>query len=100
VGWDIALTCFFEVTAMTTANHPTPIVLDLPGVASMTSLSVSTVEKLVREGHFPKPRLLSGRRVGYLVKEVEDWCNERPVSDLLPPAHCGHRHGSGKTRTV
>lgn len=44
-----------------------PIYLDLPGVAAVVSLSVSTIEALVRKGLFPAPRLLSGRRVGWLV---------------------------------
>jgi prophage regulatory protein len=83
---------------MTAAKDPSPIVLDLPGAAIATSLSVSTLEKLVRDGDFPKPRLLSGRRVGYLVKEIEDWCNQRPVANLLPPQHCGQRRGTGKAR--
>jgi prophage regulatory protein len=68
-----------------------PIYLDLPDVAAFTSLSESTVEKLVREGAFPKPRLLSGRRVAWLVREVTDWCEERPVFNLLPPPFTGRR---------
>lgn len=39
-------------------------------VASATSLSGATIQKLVREGKFPKPRALSGRRVAWLVREV------------------------------
>lgn len=68
-----------------------PIYLDLPDVAAFTSLSESTVEKLVREEVFPKPRLLSGRRVAWLVREVTAWCEERPVSNLLPPPFTGRR---------
>nr|WP_157604985.1 AlpA family phage regulatory protein [Rhizobacter sp. Root16D2] len=59
--------------------------------AAFTSLSESTVEKLVREEAFPKPRLLSGRRVAWLVREVTAWCEERPVSNLLPPPFTGRR---------
>jgi prophage regulatory protein len=60
-------------------------------VAACTSLSESAVEKLVCEDAFPKPRLLSGRRVAWLVREVTAWCEERPVSNLLPPPFTGRR---------
>ncbi|MFP3187112.1 MAG: AlpA family phage regulatory protein [Paraburkholderia sp.] len=41
---------------------------------------------MVREGTFPEPRLLSGRRVGWLAREVQEWADRRPVADLLPPS--------------
>jgi prophage regulatory protein len=68
-----------------------PIYLDLASVAKVVSLSVSTIEKLVREGAFPAPRLLSGRRVAWLLSEVEAWCEQRPVSNLPPPHNAGRR---------
>ncbi|SOE67494.1 transcriptional regulator, AlpA family [Burkholderia sp. D7] len=70
-----------------------PIFLDLLGVAEAVSLSIGTVQmqKLVREKKFPQPRLLSGRRVGWLVREVVDWAEARPISDLLPPGNTGAR---------
>lgn len=73
--------------------------LDLPGVAVAVSLSESTVQKLVRDGAFPKPRKISGNRVAWLVREVETWAEERPVSDLPPPPNTGasksRRHAEG-----
>ena len=68
---------------MTSAIRPAAI--DLASAAAFVSLSEATVERLVREGGFPKPRLLSGRRVAYLVRELEAWLEDRPVSDLPPP---------------
>lgn len=68
-----------------------PIYLDRAAVAEFVALSESTVEKLVRENEFPKPRVLSGRRVAWLVREVEEWAESRPVSDLLPPENTGGR---------
>ena len=62
-----------------------PAALELASAAAFVSLSEATVERLVREGGFPKPRLLSGRRVAYLVRELEAWLEDRPVSDLPPP---------------
>jgi prophage regulatory protein len=64
---------------------PAPIIMDLPTVAEVLMLSESTVQLLVRQGEFPQPRQLSGRRVGWLVREVTEWAESRPVSQLLPP---------------
>ncbi|MGF6347937.1 helix-turn-helix transcriptional regulator [Variovorax sp. W2I14] len=68
-----------------------PLYLDKQAVAEFVSLSETTVEKLVREDEFPKPRVLSGRRVAWLVREVEEWAEARPVSDLPPPPNTGSR---------
>lgn len=62
-----------------------PIYLDLPEVSAVTTLATATIQKLVREEAFPKPRQLSGRRVAWLVREVEEWAEQRPISDLPPP---------------
>lgn len=71
------------------AKRIAPIFLDLPAVAEVVALSVSTVQELVRQGQFPAPRQLSGRRVGWLVREVTEWAESRPVSTLLPPPNTG-----------
>ncbi|WP_230944887.1 helix-turn-helix transcriptional regulator [Burkholderia cepacia] len=67
-----------------------PLYLDLPAVAIALSLSEATVQKLVRERKFPKPRLLSDRRVAWLTREVETWAEACPESDLAPPPNTGH----------
>lgn len=67
------------------------IYVDLPEVASMVTLGETTIQRMVREEDFPKPRQLSGRRVAWLLREVEAWAEERPVSELLPPANTGKR---------
>lgn len=64
---------------------PTPIYVDLPTVASMVSLSVPNIQNLVRNEEFPRPRQLSSRRVGWLIREVQEWAEARPQSDLPPP---------------
>ena len=70
-----------------------PLYLDRESVASFVSLSVPTMERMVASGVFPAPRQLTGKRVGWLVREVEDWAESRPVSSNLPVANCGVRHG-------
>jgi len=67
-----------------------PIYLELTRVAELVSLSEASVQKLVRESRFPKPRLLSDKRVAWLTREVEEWAESRPVSDLAPPPNTGH----------
>lgn len=71
-----------------------PIYLELDAVAGAVALASSTVQRLVREGAFPKPRQLSGRRVAWLVREIEEWAEARPVSKLLPPANTSRRQGA------
>ena len=66
-----------------------PAYLDLLGTCSFVALSESTIQKLVREKTFPLPRVLSGRRTGYLVRELEAWAEARPISELLPPENTG-----------
>lgn len=66
-----------------------PIFLDLPTVASTVALSTAAIERLERDGAFPKRRLLSGRRVGWLLREVQEWAESRPVSNLPPPPNTG-----------
>lgn len=66
-----------------------PVYLSSAEVARFVSLSPANVQKLVRENQFPKPRLLSANRVGWLTHEVEDWAEARPVSNILPPTGGG-----------
>lgn len=64
-----------------------PACLNRTAAAQYVALSESTLEKLTREGSFPQPRLLSGRRTGWLVRELDEWLEKRPVSQLAPPAN-------------
>lgn len=68
-----------------------PLYLDLPTVALFVALSESTVQSMVREKAFPQPRELSARRVGWLYREVEQWAENRPIADNLPPENTGAR---------
>jgi prophage regulatory protein len=68
-----------------------PAYLDKSAAAAFMSLSESTFEQLVRNGVAPKPRALSGRRVGWLLRELRAWAETMPVSEMLPPANTGTR---------
>ena len=65
-----------------------PAAIDIDQVAAYLSLSTGTIQTMVRKGDFPAPRQLSGRRVAYLLKEVDEWLESRPVSDQPPPVNC------------
>ncbi|MEC5213283.1 prophage regulatory protein [Polaromonas sp. CG_9.5] len=68
-----------------------PAYLDRHSVAAFVSLSVVAMERAVVAGTFPKPRQLTKQRVGWLVRDVEAWCESRPTSSILPVANCGQR---------
>ncbi|MCW3151909.1 AlpA family transcriptional regulator [Achromobacter spanius] len=68
-----------------------PVYIDLPTVASITTLAESTIQGMVARGEFPAPRELSGRRVGYLYLEIMEWALSRPRSEMLPPKNTGAR---------
>jgi len=72
-------------------KRPTPLLVDLSTTAALVALSESSVQRLVRDGSFPKPRELSPRRVAWLYREVEEWAEQRPVSTLLPPENTGRK---------
>lgn len=68
-----------------------PLYLDIQTLCVTLALAETTIQRMVRIGEFPPPRKLSGRRVGWLVSEVEEWAETRPVSDLLPPMNTSGR---------
>lgn len=76
-----------------------PLYVDLGTLLELLPLSESTLQELVRQGG-SRPRMLSGRRVGWLLREVEEWAEARPVSDLPPPPNTGasksRRAGGGE----
>ena len=77
-----------------------PLFIPRDGLAAITSLSESTIEAMIRAGTFPRPRQTSGRRVAWLLRELKEWAESRPVSDLPPPPNSdegGRRSHSGKS---
>ena len=81
-----------SVTSMDTEITTTvqPVFLDYPSVAKLLNVGLATVQRMVREGAMPKPRRISARRVGFLVRELVEWVESRPVSDLPPPVNCDY----------
>lgn len=68
-----------------------PAYLDAKSAAAYVALSLRTFMRYVQSGLIPKPRQLAGQRVGWLVRELDAWCESRPVSQNLPVANCGMR---------
>lgn len=68
-----------------------PAYLEKAAAAAFLALSESTLEKLVRMGELPAPRSVSGKRVAWLVRELREWAEARPISGNLPPPNTGSR---------
>ena len=52
-------------------------VLNASQVANKTSMSVSNIRRVVREGKFPPPFALTENRQGWLEQDVDEWISER-----------------------
>jgi prophage regulatory protein len=77
-----------------------PLFLDIGDVSEITGMSESTIQALVRKGDFPKPRKASDRGSRWLLREIEEWAESRPVADFLPPENtaAGGRNGKPNAR--
>ena len=53
-------------------------------VADLLDISERTLEGLVAAGEIPPPRRISKGRVGWLWRELVEFAESRPVSDLAP----------------
>ncbi len=62
-----------------------PIMVDLDDAAKITGLAKSTIQSLIRDNDFPKPRQASKKRAGWLVREIIEWAESRPPANFLPP---------------
>jgi prophage regulatory protein len=52
-------------------------ILRLKAVVAKTGVPTSGIYKLMDDGEFPKPIVLSAGRVGWIADEVEAWLKER-----------------------
>jgi prophage regulatory protein len=55
-------------------------VMPLSEVIETTTISRSTLFRMVEEDSFPAPRQIGKRRVGWLSDEVQAWLLDRPVA--------------------
>ena len=58
-------------------------VLNASQVANKTSMSVSNIRRMVREGKFPPPFALTENRQAWLEQDVDEWISERVRSFRL-----------------
>ena len=61
-----------------------PRALAEEGAALYMGMSVSTLQKLVREKRIPRPRQVSDRLVAHEVADLDDYMDNCPRSDLPP----------------
>ena len=54
----------------------------LPQVKEITSLSKSSIYRLMEDGDFPKQVALGARSVVWVKSQVEDWCAEKVATAL------------------
>lgn len=54
--------------------------LRFPAVESRLGLSRATIQRMVRDGQFPRPYKLSPQCVGFLSSEVDSWIESRSPS--------------------
>ena len=52
-------------------------ILNAQNVSNKTSLSVSHIRRLSKEGKFPKPIQISSIRPGWLEADVDDWIERK-----------------------
>ena len=59
---------------MNIQNRP---LLNLKEVSELLGISISTINRLIKNGDFPKKVKISIRRMVFIEKEIEDWINSR-----------------------
>jgi len=55
----------------------------LPQVKELTTLSKSSIYRLISDGDFPKQIAIGARSVVWRRHEVEGWCNQKVASALM-----------------
>lgn len=66
-----------------------PRLIYFPELRKLTGLSRSTIWKLEKAGRFPRRRLVTDRRVGWIFEEVASWISSRSiVKDSEAPSKC------------
>ena len=61
----------------TSNNHTEKKILTFKEVQRITGMSRSTIYRQIKTGEFPKPKILSQRKVGFLSCDLDTWIDER-----------------------
>jgi prophage regulatory protein len=69
-----------EITSMKNGIASSPLILRRPQVEQRTGLSRSTLYQYIQDGHFPRPRALGPRAVGWLESDVDAWIAARETT--------------------
>jgi|TARA_B100002003_G_scaffold109069_1_gene101029 prophage regulatory protein len=64
-------------------------VLSVRQITAATGLSPVTIWRKEKKGEFPARRQLGPRRVGWLTREVDEWLESTPKSEITSPKN-GH----------
>jgi len=62
-----------------------PKILNVKQTSKATGLSPVTIWRKEKSGEFPIRRQLGSRRVGWLTREVDEWIEATPVSEITSP---------------
>ncbi len=49
-------------------------------VEHITGMSRSTIYRQMKLGEFPRPKMVSQRKVGFLSRDLESWIDERKIA--------------------
>ena len=73
-----------------------PKVLNQKQLTEITGLSAVTIWRKEKAGEFPVRRQLGSRRVGWLTREVDEWLEATPKSEITSPKN-GHLKNEEKS---
>ena len=55
-------------------NRP---ILTIKETSDLIGISVSTINRLIKQGKFPQKRKLSTKRIGFLRYEIDQWIEDK-----------------------
>lgn len=58
-------------------------ILDVKKVSYLTTLSPTTIQRMVKKGDFPRPLQISPNRIAWSSVEVEEWILSRPEAKKM-----------------
>jgi len=73
-----------------------PKILNVKQISEATGLSPVTIWRKEKKGEFPARRQLGSRRVGWLTREVDEWLEATPKSEITSPKN-GHLKNEEKS---